>query len=109
MILHSGFDEAVRPVEITNSPDETNPPALTESNPPITAEEKREDQFEKALADPDVSSPYHLNVYIRTFLGAMLLLGLITFYIVHISGHGSLGTYGQTNPYPSDVNRLANH
>jgi hypothetical protein len=80
-------------------------PIDTTTTPPTAAEAKQEDQFEKALADPHVSNPYHLNVYIRTFLGGMLLLGLILFYIVHISGSGPLGTYGET-PYPSDVNRL---
>jgi hypothetical protein len=77
-------------------------------NPPSTAEAKQEDQFEKALADPDPPIPLRLNVYIRTFLGALLLGGLIFFYVIHISGDGSLGTYGQA-PYHPDINRLTNH
>jgi hypothetical protein len=75
------------------------------TTPPTAAEVKQEDQFEKALADPKASSPYHLGVYTRTILGGLILLGLITFYIIHVSGSGHLGAYGQT-PYPSDVNRL---
>ena len=74
-------------------------------NPPTTVEEKREDQFEKALADPETPAPFHMNVYVRTFLGALLLGSLIFFYIIHISGSGSLGTYGQA-PYKPDITHL---
>jgi hypothetical protein len=65
------------------------------ANQPTAAEEKREDQFEKALADPDTPSPYHPNVYIRTFLGGMLFFALILFYVTHLSSRGSLGSYGE--------------
>lgn len=74
-------------------------------NPPTTAEAKREDQFEKALADPETPTPFHMNVYVRTFLGALLLGSLIFFYIIHISGNGRLGTYGQA-PYQPDITHL---
>ncbi|HXL72885.1 MAG TPA: hypothetical protein VN963_04600, partial [bacterium] len=81
---------------------------LPENKPPTAAEEKREDQFEKALADPDAPAPFHLGVYARTFLGGLLLFGLIFFYITHISGHGSLETYGQTSN-PPEANHLTDH
>jgi hypothetical protein len=99
MLLHNQFEPEISPGEPIGTPPE-NPPA---SNPALTAEEKKEDQFEKTSVDS--GNPYHLNVYIRTFLGAMILLGLIFFYIVHLTEHGNWGTYGQT-PTPSDTNHL---
>jgi hypothetical protein len=84
-----------------------NTTSLTETTPPTAEEEKQEDKFEKALADPHTSSPYHLNVYARTFLGGLILLALIVFYVIHISGQGKLGTYGET-PMPAVDTHVTN-
>ncbi|GEM_PF-1823553 len=115
IILHNEFKQEISPGEPIGELPE-NPRALAAVPPPITAETtpitsteaKQEDQFEKALADPEAPAPFHMNVYVRTFLGALLLGSLIFFYIVHISGSGPLGNYGQT-PYPPDVTHLTNH
>jgi hypothetical protein len=95
LILHNEFKPEIRPGESIGYPSD-KPPAV---NPLLSAEAKQEDCFEKALADPETPTPFHMNVYVRTFLGAVLFLSLIAFYVTHISGQGSLGTYGQaTNP-----------
>ena len=104
IVLHNEFKPQISPGEPIGPPPENSPAA----NQSLTPAEKKEDQFEKASADPEALGPYHLNIYARTFLGAMLLLSLIAFYIIHISGHGSLGAYGQT-PYQPDIHRLSNH
>jgi len=78
---------------------------LLETNLPTAAEVKQENQFERALADPDTPSPFHLNVYARTFLGGLLFFALILFYVTHLSSHGSLGTYGE-KPNPAIDNDL---
>jgi hypothetical protein len=115
LILHNEFKPDIRPGEPIGTPAETPPapaavilPVTAETTPLTAAEAKQEDRFEKALADPEAPTPFHMNVYVRTFLGGLLFLSLIAFYATHISGYGSLGTYGQA-PYPSDVNRLTNH
>ncbi|HXL73500.1 MAG TPA: hypothetical protein VN963_07750 [bacterium] len=81
---------------------------LLATTPPTAAEEKREDQFEKALADPDAPSPFHLSVYTRTFWGGVFLLSIILFYITDISGHGSLKIHDES-ANPHKITRLANH
>jgi hypothetical protein len=110
LILHNEFKPEISPGEpIGELPENpatlavVPPPITAETNPPTSTESKQEDQFEKKLADPEAPGSYHPNVYLRTFLGAMLLLGLIAFYIVHISGHGSLGAYDQPSS-PHEVN-----
>jgi hypothetical protein len=115
LTLHNEFKPEISPGEPIGAPAENPtvlaaviPPVTAETNPLTPAEAKREDQFEKALADPEAPAPFHMNVYARTFLGGLLFLSLIAFYASHISGYGSLGTYGQA-PYPSDVNRLTHH
>jgi quinol-cytochrome oxidoreductase complex cytochrome b subunit len=76
-----------------------NTTSLPAANPPTAAEEKQENKFERALADPDTPSPFHPNVYVRTFLGGLLFLGLILFYVTHLSGHTSLDNHSQApNP-----------
>jgi hypothetical protein len=111
LILHNEFKPEINPGEPIGAPAETPAtsavvtPPTAETNPLTLAEAKREDQFEKALADPEASTLFHMNVYVRTFLGALLLGSLVFFYIVHISGHSRLGTYGQT-PYQPDITHL---
>jgi hypothetical protein len=104
LTVHNEFKPEVRPGEPIGAPAEQPPPV----NPSLTPEQKREDQFEKALADPDTPSPFHQNVYVRTFLGGLLLLGMIAFYIYHNDRNGRLGTYGQTPAPPNSV-ELKNH
>ncbi len=74
------------------APDQPN------TTPPTPAEEAKENQFEKELVDRDKNAPFHQNVYVRTFLGGLLIFGLLLFYIRHISREGHLGTYGGTQP-----------
>jgi hypothetical protein len=82
-------------------------PGLPEATPPTSAEVKQEDRFEKASANPDKPSLLHLSVYARTFLGGLILFGMILFYVTHLSGHISLENYGQP-PTPAIDTRLAN-
>jgi hypothetical protein len=82
-------------------------PSLPDENPLTTADKKQEDKFEKAMASPDKPSLFNLSVYARTFLGGLLLLAMFLFYISHISGRNSLGTYGQS-PTPAVDSRAPN-
>ena len=86
----------IRPGEPIGYPPE-NPP---KENPLLTPEQKREDQYEKTISDPEATTPFHQNVYVQTILGALLFLGMIFFYVTHISGSGSLGKYGQRSDPP---------
>jgi len=72
---HREFNLEERPMETSG---------LTEASPPTESEKEQEDKFEKESTNPDKPSPFHLNVYSRTFLGGLLLFAMVLFYVTHI-------------------------
>ena len=98
LILHNEFKPDIRPGEPIGYPPEKAPA----DNPSLTEEEKKKELYEKRLSEPEATTPFHQRLYVRILLGALLLMGLIFFYVRHISSYGPLGFYDQ-NPKPAGI------